>query len=267
MISQRLTPRPRDARPAGSDASERASLRAAGCAAAAESPWLSRQPADFRCALLAHAVLRRFARGNRITGLDDAGSDLYFLFEGAVQAAIARADSEVVATHVIFRSEWFGEYGAVSSRRNIAEYRATMPSLVLVVPRSILMRELGSSAARAAVIDLLLDALKTHVERSGDLTGLRSEHRVRSKLHALAGNAPAGDTGACVLRMSQDELAEVSCVSRSVVSKVVSQLIGKGVLQVGYRRIVILNREGLMAANDSDGRPAAPRVRARGEPA
>lgn len=247
MVSYRPNVLQSDGSPDPSDAKWRASLRTAALAAAAASSWLSRQPDEFRKALLASADLRRFGKGERITGLDDAGSHLYFLFEGAVQAAIARADSEVVATHVIFRLEWFGEYGAVSGRNNVAEYRATIPSLVLVVPRAFLMRELQSSVARGAMIDLLLDALKTHVEMAGDLTGLRSEHRVRSKLHALAGGAPAASSGACVLRMSQDELAEVSCVSRSVVAKVMSQLTGEGIAQVGYRRIVILNRDALMA--------------------
>jgi len=251
MVSYRPNALQKDGSPDRSDAAGKASLRAAAIAAATASSWLSRQPVEFRRALLAAAELRRFDRGDRITGLDDEGSDLYFLFEGAVQAAIARADSEVVATHVIFCLEWFGEYGAVSGRHNVAEYRATVSSLVLVVPRAVLMRELQSSVARGAMIDLLLDALKTHVEMSGDLTGLRSEHRVRSKLHALAGGAPADSSGACVLRMSQDELADVACVSRSVVSKVMSQLAGEGIAQVGYRRIVILNRDALMAGSAS----------------
>lgn len=254
MVSYRPNVLQTDGSPDRSDAAGKASLRAAAIAAATASSWLSRQPVEFRRALLAAAELRRFDRGDRITGLDDEGSDLYFLFEGAVQAAIARADSEVVATHVIFCLEWFGEYGAVSGRYNVAEYRATIPSLVLVVPRTVLKQELSSSVARGAMIELLLDSLRTHVEMAGDLTGLRSEHRVRSKLHALAGGAPVTGSGACVLHLSQDELAEISCVSRSVVSKVMSQLTGEGVVQVGYRRIVILNRDALMAGPEAAGR-------------
>lgn len=233
-----------------SAASRRATGRAGAIAAAASSAWLSRQSASVRATLLAQAVARSFARGECIAGLDEQGSELFFLAQGSVQAAIARADGEVVVTHVISPGEWFGEYGVASKRGNITEYRATTPSVLLAIPRAALGR-LHEAAAQGAIIDLLLDALKTYVEMAGGLTGLRAEQRVRSKLHALAGGAPANPDGTAVLRISQDDLADVSCVSRSVVSKVIAQLTSDGVVQVGYRRIVIIDRDGLMLPSDN----------------
>lgn len=252
---RRMRPRTGADNPARGVSSRRGLTPAIARSAAAQSPWLARQPAAFRNALLKESVLRRVGRGERVAGLEETGSDLHFLLEGSVQASMARADSEVVATNMVSRLEWFGAYGALGDRGNILEYRATTPSVLLVVPRPVLQRALGP-LAHGPAIDLLLDALKTYVEMAGGLTGLRSEDRVRSKLHALAGGAVAAADGSCVLHMSQDDLADVSCVSRSVVSKVVGQLAGDGILAVGYRRIVILKRDSLMAPPEA-GRSVA----------
>lgn len=163
-----------------------------------------------------------------------------------MQVSIARADLEVVPTHVISPLEWFGEHGAVSGGANIAEYRACMPCGVLVVPRAALQAVAAAGAAhQAALTDLLSDTLRAYLELAGGMTGLRSEERVRFKLHSLTS---AADRGApCVLRISQDELAAVSCVSRSVVWKVITQLIEDGVVKTGYRRLIISDRERLIA--------------------
>jgi len=216
-------------------------------AAARNSAWLSQQDPEFCERVLRNSKLIKFAKDERIIGLDEKGSNIYFLFEGAVQVLVPRPDLEIVPSHVVSPLEWFGEYGALTGRDNIAEYRARMPSSALVVLQSRLAALEGEPSFRKAATDLFGDTFKRQLELSTGLAGLNGEERVRSKLHALAGAPrPAGSMERKIV-VSHDELAAISCVSRTVVAKVLSQLSDEGTIVTGYRNITVLHRDRLIS--------------------
>lgn len=216
-------------------------------AVACSSPWLSQQAASFREGLVARGSVIRFARGEKIVGLEERNVSLHFLLEGAVQVSAPRADGEVVPVHVISPLEWFGEHGAVTGEPSFAEYRAQLQCVALVVPRAdFLDLAEGQDAHRAAVLSLLAMAVRSSFEIAGGLSGLRPEARVRSKLHTLSCSGFTDRNGHHIISISQDELAAVSCVSRSVVSKVLMQLIGEGTISSSYRRITVRDRAKLL---------------------
>ena len=189
----------------------------------------------------------KFSKDQRIIRLDERGSDLYFLLEGAVQVLVPRANLEVIPTHVLAPLEWFGEYGALTGNENVAEYRARVPSSALVVAQSGLLAARSDPAFHGAVVELLAGALRGYLELSAGLAGLKGEQRVRSKLHTLSGSACAISDGARKVIVTQDELAAVSCVSRSVVSKVLSQLENEGIISCVCKCIAVVQRGMLLA--------------------
>jgi CRP-like cAMP-binding protein len=215
-------------------------------ASACSSSWLSAQTPEFRERILRQSKLIKFSKDQRIIRLDERGSDLYFLLEGAVQVLVPRANLEVIPTHVLCPLQWFGEYGALTGCENVAEYRARVPSTALVVTQSRLLGANSDPCFQKAVVELLAGALRDYLELSGGLAGLKGEHRVRSKLHTLSGSARAVMEGRRKVIISQDELAAVSCVSRTVVSKVLAQLETAGIISCGYRCIAIIDRDKLL---------------------
>ena len=215
-------------------------------AAACSSSWLSGLTLEFRERILHQSRLITFAKGQRIIRLDERGSDLYFLFEGAVQVLVPRANLEVVPTHVLCPLQWFGEYGVLTGCENVAEYRARVPSTALVVTQSRLLGAKSDPCFQKAVVELLAGALRGYLELSGGLAGLKGEQRVRSKFHTLSGSRRGVTDSRSNVIISQDELAAVSCVSRTVVSKVLAQLEAAGIISCGYRCIVIIDRDKLL---------------------
>jgi len=215
-------------------------------AAARNSAWLSLQESMFCEKVLRNSKLVKFSRDEHIIRLEERGSNLYFLFEGAVQVLVPQANREVMPSHVVSPFEWFGEYGALTGRNNIAEYRARMPSSALVVLRSRLAALEEDTDFRRAATDLLADSVKRCLELSAGLAGLNGEERVRSKLYALAGAPWPVRSNERKIVISQDELATMSCVSRSVVSKVLSQLSSEGTVLTEYRGVVVLHRDNLI---------------------
>lgn len=216
-------------------------------AAAHNSAWLSHRDPMLRERILRNAKLVKFSKNERIIRLHEKGSNLYFLFEGAIQVLISRANLEAIPSHVVSPQEWFGEYGALTGRNNIAEYRARAPSSALVVLRSRLIAIEEDSCFRRATTDLLADSVKRCLELSAGLAGLNGEERVRSKLYALTGVSSPTLFKKRKIVISQEELATISCVSRTVVAKVLSQLSNEGIITTGYRCIIVLHRDKLLA--------------------
>ena len=215
-------------------------------AAAHNSAWLSHQDPMFREKLLRNAKLVKFSKNERIIRLDEKGSNLYFLFEGAIQVLTSRANLEVILSDVVSPLEWFGEYGAFTERNNIMEYRARTASVALVVLRSRLIALGEDSCFRRAAIDILANSVKRCLELSAGLAGLDGEERVRSKLHALTGTSYDATYKGLRIVISHEELASISCVSRTVVANVLSRLSNDNIIATGYRSIVVLQRERLL---------------------
>ncbi|WP_395689794.1 Crp/Fnr family transcriptional regulator [Aestuariivirga sp.] len=215
-------------------------------AAARKSAWLSHQEPAVRERILSNSRIVKFSRGERIIRLDQKGSNLYFLFEGAVQVLVPRGDLDVVQAHLVSPFEWFGEYGAFTKRNNIAEYRARIPSSALVVLQSRLAALEGDNDFCRAATDLIADSFKRSIDLFAGFTSLKGDERVRMKLHALAGSRRSAESEERKIVVSQDELAAMSCVSRSVVSKVLSELSNEGTIIAEYRGVVVLHREKLL---------------------
>jgi CRP-like cAMP-binding protein len=87
------------------------------------------------------------------------------------------------------------------------------------------------------MVALLTDALMPTAER-----------RLAAKLLRAAG--PDSDSGQLVqvaLPLSQAALAELACVSRSQVSRILRQWKKRGLIEIGYNKVRLLLIEGLHA--------------------
>jgi CRP-like cAMP-binding protein len=220
-------------------------------AAARKSGWLMGQPSDFTDQLLAHASLRQYRKKQLVIEFAEAGPGLHFLLRGSVDVWVPRLTGELFPVHLVPPLQWFGELGALTGRGCFAEYYARGASSALYIPRSaITSLEAASPRFRQAFLELLSLSIKDLMEKAGDLAGLDPERRVISKLVTLSG--PAGeadeDEAGHVLPLSQAELAVVSCVSRAFMNAVLAKLEKAGILKLGYRRIVVLERRRLLAA-------------------
>ena len=71
------------------------------------------------------------------------------------------------------------------------------------------------------------------------------EHRIASRLALLAERA--GTTPPIVIAVTQSDLAEMSAAGRLSVNLVLKRLEEQGIIQIGYRRICILDFDRLLA--------------------
>jgi CRP-like cAMP-binding protein len=211
-----------------------------------ESTWLSRENASFCEKLLTNSKVVFFRKNEPIIRLGEKGSNLYFLIEGSIHVFVPQANLEMVLSHMVSPSEWFGVFGAFTGECNIAEYISRTSSCALIVPQSQLGLLEDDPAFYKSAAYLLARSLKRYLELSAGVSGLNVKERVRSKLYALSGTPSQTEKNEFKLILSQDELAKLSSTSRTVVSEVLSELANEGIIIVGYRHIVIRNRDRLL---------------------
>jgi len=233
------------------DPSSKPPRLAEALAKARNSAWLARQPPEFAEQLLSHASLCHYRRGQVITGANEEAPDLHFLLRGAVGIWVPRLTGEIVLTHVLSAPQWFGEIGALSGQNTNMEYHAATACSVLYVPRaSVVSLDAAKPEYRQAFLELVGRSMRATMEMAGDFVGHDAEKRVISKLLALSGSPDKVRNPAegHVLPVSQTDLAFISSVSRPTINAVLAKLEKAGLVKPGYRRIIVLNRPGLVAA-------------------
>lgn len=222
--------------------------RAVAIEAARQSEWLAAQPPDLADALLSQAVLRSFRKGQVILGIDEADAGLHFLVQGTVDLWIPRSGGDLIPVHLLTPSQWFGELGALTSRRGLVEYSGRSNGSSLVIPQfAIAVLRAKRPDFGQASLDLLGNSVKCLAEIAGDHAGLSPESRVISKLVTLsAQGAGLGERPVHALPISQEELAAMCCVSRQTVNSLLRRLSQRGILRVSYRQISVLSRGALL---------------------
>ena len=223
-------------------------------ALARRSSWLAGQPANFVDRLLASASLREHRKGKAIIAFDQEEQGLHFLVEGAVEVWVPRSTGELLPVHLVVPRHWFGELGALTGKFGFAEYCARIASTTLCIPRSAIAGlEIETPAYREILMELLSHSVRHLLWASGDLAGLDPAGRVMSKLLTLTGSANAeGDDEQYTLSISQSELGVACCMSRSTINLILTKLEQAGLVRIGYRQIVVLRRQGLIAALKAD---------------
>lgn len=139
----------------------------------------------------------------------------------------------------------------MTGHAGLTAYHACTASWALSIPRAtIRAMEMEKPAYRQAFLDLLAMSVRDMMEMTSDLVGLDAEKRVISKLLTLSGTEgrAAMDTEGYALPVSQSELAIVSNASRATTNAILAKLEKAGIVKLGYRRVLVLKRSGLLAA-------------------
>ena len=213
-----------------------------------ELGWLSLTAADFCQAVLERLSLRRFSAGQAIFRAGDSPGGLWGLVDGTVQVDLLGPQRTPNLAHFGSPGYWFGEGPLIfKSPRRITVYAnrpSTLASLSLSDCRDLLesdpaswrwialLAALSSDLAIDAVAGLLVQDPRQRVV--GILLRL-SGHRLGSLLPP----APVPIT------TSQQELARIANLSRTVVSGILRELEKERLVRLHYRRMEVLDKAGL----------------------
>ena len=193
--------------------------------------------------------LVQLPRSRRLFDIEDSANDIYCLVSGSAVITIAHPVQGVLNAHVILPGCWFGEPAALGRRPRIMSIVARRNCELLTLSRQTVTELLASEPSLSWVFfNLMAFNVEQYLHHAVDL--LISDPRLRfcSRLLTFAGRLinylpPSPVT----IPMTQEELAVASNMSRSTVHQLLTDLIARGICEVGYREIVIRDVERLAA--------------------
>jgi CRP/FNR family transcriptional regulator, cyclic AMP receptor protein len=213
-----------------------------------ERGWLSVTAPDFCRSVLEKVSLRKFSAGEAIFRAGDPPGGLWGLVDGAVQIELQGRVHVSKLVHVATPGFWFGEGPVIlTSPRRVTVYttrQSTLASLSLHDCRHLLESDtaswrwiaLLSALSRDLSLEAAADLLERDPRRRVVATLLRlSGHRVGTYLPSL----PVPVT------TSQQELARMANLSRTVVNEILRDLEKQRLIRVHYRRMEVVDEAGL----------------------
>ena len=204
--------------------------------------------------LFGAAERRTYATRDAIFYEGDAPTALHLILSGRVAATVTSKDGKQLTFDIMGNSEIFGELGMLSTdpeRERSATIRALEPTVTRV------LRQVDFERRRRedrAVDDLLVRILRHRVLRLSaqlrDALYLPAEQRVLRRLIDLERVWNDG-RGPTLIRVTQDELAELAGTARATVNGILQAEGQRGTIEVRPpRRIAILDLDALKRQAD-----------------
>ena len=221
----------------------------------AENGWLAAMPDAFRVAMLRLCELQKFKAGDIIYLSGDPPGGLYGICDGALGMTSALGSALSPIAHVGQPGAWTGMGPLLSGQPRRATMQAMTPLLLAHVPLRPLQRLLrGNPHWWRHIAQGLLMEFDTVTSVANDLLIRSPTRRCAATLLRVA-NCRRQDplwARAAVAPISQATLAEMTNLSRSAISPILSQLSCQGLTRLEYRAITLLDVPGLRAIADDD---------------
>ncbi|MEN6543924.1 Crp/Fnr family transcriptional regulator [Parvibaculum sp.] len=208
--------------------------------------WFSRRPAELRRQLIERAQVSTVEAGHWLYDKGDEARGLYGVLSGSVTTLVALDNGENVPVNISGPGTIFGYAAQILGGHRVATAIARERSEIIFVPQHALAaiaREQPSLWIHFAELatEQLIWAVKIIAERAR----LSPRARLAARLYGYAMNW--GKIGGTVtLPIRQDELAELTGLSRKTINGILREFEEAGLVRLGYREIAILDEGGLL---------------------
>ena len=163
----------------------------------------------------------------------------YYLKKGKVRSFIQSEDGAERALNVYGPGSLFGEASFFDELPRVSSAVALTSCEIVAIDRELVTEEIEKDPELAlAMMKYLARTVRLLSTQLDQMAFRPAQWRVARYLLSLAD----GDDS---LQCSQDDIADSVSVSRVTVSRILNDLSRRGLVELGYRRIQILNRPGL----------------------
>lgn len=205
----------------------------------ATTGWLSTAPAGLRDAILAAGRFRDAPVGEVFNVAGDVDVGIWGLAAGQVALTSAMNAPDSPAALLYHPGDW-GGFGPLFGYPRMGNVEARTASIILFVPfqaiRQILAANPGWWETMAA---LMFHYQLKYASFAVDLLLRNSRQRVAAILLHQADRRAAGDTP-ITLAVTQEELGEMTNLSRHPIGSTLRSFEADGLIGLGYRQIIVL---------------------------
>lgn len=207
--------------------------------------WLADTPERFRAAVLSRCLLKRYARDESLYHAGDPPGGLYGLISGGISIELSPNDREPHLGFLARPGFWIGEVSVLARRPRVIGVRSSQESLIAHLPLAqwdLIVQSQPEAWRWFAFLILRNELLAVAV--AGALMIRDSATRVAAMLLILAGDGAEADAGQAI-EVSQDDIANLTGLSRSTVRHALDGLEAGGLIERSYRRIRVVDFPGL----------------------
>ena len=180
----------------------------------------------------AHAVIRSHPANQVILLENDWGSSVYFILEGWVKIRTYNLDGKEVTLNILGKGEVFGEMAPLDEAPRSTDVMTLVPTVIANIPAQDFVHLLSIEAQAGIRLAKLMARRLRQVNRRLRLRESDSTSRVADVLLFLAdGQGIHGDQGIEIPNLPHRELSSLSGLARETVTRVLSKLEKKGLIQ------------------------------------
>lgn len=209
-------------------------------------------PADAQAQVTASGRVGRWGRAGLLFHPEDAAETLFIVLRGAVRLYRLGAGAREVTLDVHGPGALLGVSALTPGERYEMYAEAMDDTEALMLGQEALGRlTRAQPAVGVALTEQITRQTRGVQERLSGLVFLEVSQRLAVALLQLAereGPWPEGGTLALRERVSHQDLAHVVGSTRETITKLLGDFRGQGLLDLGYRRIILTDREGLIRA-------------------
>ena len=217
-----------------------ASLQAGGTVAGLSAP--------LHDAILGLAWVRQVQAGACIARRGDAAVSWISVVGGALRLGTALRDGREFTLELIGTGQWFGDIALVDERPPDVDLIAHVPSTLLVLSKTDLLRLLGASnQLNAALFRLNCQRLRRMLRRFEEMQMMGVAQRLARQQQRLLRQfgRPQAPRARIALELSQGDLAAMVGGSRKRVNRALRQMHAEGIVQLGQPQPWVLSEARL----------------------
>jgi CRP-like cAMP-binding protein len=211
----------------------------------AKQGWYAQRSPQTRARLGVIAKLRNFDRDELVYMAGDAPNGVFGLVSGSLNISYPRGDGEDYTVHRAGSGFWIGDAALFAKGVRLVSIRAAEATTMVQLP----MRELGrllrdDPRLYGDFYALSYENFRTTLQIVTNLAIPSSEKRVADRL--IWESDSRGDADGWI-QLSQPELAKLVAISLPTLQRIMRRFARGGLVSIGYARIQVADRKGLMA--------------------
>ncbi len=206
--------------------------------------WFGSLPEDLQSSLLDNSMIRLVEENQVLIAEETRPTGLFALLEGQVAITRQIADRSDFFFHLGGPGFWFGESGLLNKEYTNITATARTKVKTLFLPASSFEKIVGAEPRYYRLfVQLVLSRYAIVMRHLGQSNSFPPEEYLRIRLADLSDmiHAEGFSTETVELALSQTDLAAMVGSSRQTINMFLKKLESKGLIEVGFRKIRILD--------------------------
>ena len=216
--------------------------------------------------MITRSSVRSYDKGQLLSLEGSPPKGLFAVLDGQVHLVAAMGTGDEALLHVGGPGFWFGEFGVLTGNQTVVTAIAHTPVRALLLPKSqfdLIVEEDPRSFRYFA--ELIFERYAVLVRAFADIQENTPDTRLRRRLAALVHlqREDRMEAGGVTLGVTQADLSRMIGVSRQTLNRLLGRLQEQGLIDLGFRKIIVPDPRRLAEVATEPEQEIAPSTRPR----